>query len=81
VVPARKAVFLDRDGVVNRNVFYPDSGEFESPRSVEAFELFPWTLEALRRLCDAGYALFIVSNQPNFAKGKSPMEPLQEIGD
>ena len=81
MVQARKAVFLDRDGVINQNVFYPDSSEFESPRSVEEFELYPWTLEALRRLCDAGYMLFVVSNQPNFAKGKSSLEPLREIGD
>jgi D-glycero-D-manno-heptose 1,7-bisphosphate phosphatase len=76
-----KAVFLDRDGVINRNVFYPDSGEFESPRSVAEFELFPWTLEAMGKLRAAGYSLFIVSNQPNYAKEKSPLEPLREIGD
>ena len=69
-----KAVFLDRDGVINRNVFYADSGIFEGPRSSQDLELYPWTIPALGALMKAGYCLFIVSNQPNFAKGKTSLE-------
>jgi D-glycero-D-manno-heptose 1,7-bisphosphate phosphatase len=67
----RRAVFLDRDGVINANVFYADSGEAESPRTVADFNLLPDTLDAMKRLQDAGYLLFVVSNQPNQAKRKA----------
>lgn len=74
-----KAVFLDRDGVINRNVLYPDTGAYESPRNAAAFELFPDTTESLRKLENAGFRLFLVSNQPNVAKAKSTLIELQEI--
>jgi len=67
----RKAVFLDRDGVINANVFYADSGEEEAPRTAADFHLLPGALEAMRQLQDAGYLLFVVSNQPNQAKRKA----------
>lgn len=73
-----RAVFLDRDGVINRNVFYSDTGEFESPRTSSDFELHANVMEALRLMRDAGYDLFLVSNQPNVAKGKSTLEDLRE---
>jgi D-glycero-D-manno-heptose 1,7-bisphosphate phosphatase len=66
-----RAVFLDRDGVLNPNVFYADTRRWESPRRVEEFSLCPGVLVALRALQGAGYALFLVSNQPNTVNGKS----------
>jgi D-glycero-D-manno-heptose 1,7-bisphosphate phosphatase len=74
-----KAIFLDRDGVLNRNVFYADTGQWESPRSAAAFALCPGVLPALQALQAAGYALFIVSNQPNAAKGKATAGDLAAI--
>ena len=71
------AVFLDRDGVLNKNVFYPDTGEYESPRTPEDFELHRGAIEALTLLIKAQYRLFLVSNQPNFAKGKSTLDELR----
>jgi D-glycero-D-manno-heptose 1,7-bisphosphate phosphatase len=67
----RKAVFLDRDGVINANVFYADTGEVEAPRTVADFTILPGALDAMKRLQDAGYILFVVSNQPNQAKRKA----------
>ena len=78
-MPSDRAVFLDRDGTINRNRYYPDSGEFEGPRSADDLELYPWSIPALKALKQAGYCLFIVSNQPNFAKGKSTLASLAEI--
>jgi D-glycero-D-manno-heptose 1,7-bisphosphate phosphatase len=67
----RKAIFLDRDGVINANVFYADSGEVEAPRVAADFQLLSGALEAMKQLQDAGYLLFVVSNQPNQAKRKA----------
>ena len=66
-----KAVFLDRDGVINANVFYPNAKEVEAPRTAADFTLLPGALEAMKRLREAGYLLFVVSNQPNQAKRKA----------
>lgn len=74
-----KAAFLDRDGVLNENVFYPDTQAWESPRTAEDFKLFPETIPSLQALQRAGFLLFLISNQPNVAKGKSTMEELDAI--
>lgn len=65
-----RAVFLDRDGVLNENVWYADTSRWESPRAADDFRLNSGILPALVRLRDAGFQLFLVSNQPNRAKGK-----------
>ena len=75
----RRAVFLDRDGVINRNVLNPATGEYESPLTVAEFALIPGAREALLRLQEAGFLLFLVSNQPNYAKGKSSLAELDAI--
>jgi D-glycero-D-manno-heptose 1,7-bisphosphate phosphatase len=74
-----KAIFLDRDGVLNRNVFYADTGQWESPRYADAFVLCPGVVPALQALQAEGYALFIVSNQPNAATGKATVGDLAAI--
>lgn len=76
---ANRAVFLDRDGVLNSNVFYAESGEWESPRSPEDFQLEPGAIESLRQLQDWGYRLFLISNQPSYAKGKTSLENLKAV--
>lgn len=77
----KKAVFLDRDGVLNKNVFYSSSGEWESPRTISDFVFIDGVFSALKKLQDNGYLLFIVTNQPSYAKGKTAMRDLQEILD
>jgi D-glycero-D-manno-heptose 1,7-bisphosphate phosphatase len=78
-VNVARAVFLDRDGVLNRNVFNPRTGEYESPGRPEEFELFPNIMPALRGLQRSGFLLFLTSNQPNYAKGKSTLEELRAV--
>lgn len=68
VASNRRPLFLDRDGVLNR-----DLKPYIS--TAEALEVFPWTLEALQILHDAGYEFFVVSNQQGVGKGFiSPLE-------
>jgi D-glycero-D-manno-heptose 1,7-bisphosphate phosphatase len=75
----RRAVFLDRDGVINRNVFNAITGAYEAPLTAADFALIPGVREALRRLQHAGFLLFLVSNQPNYAKGKSSLAELYSV--
>ena len=75
-VDGRRAVLLDRDGVLNATVPDPDSGLFESPLKLADVHLLPGVGAALRRLADAGYVLACVSNQPVAAKGKTSVAEL-----
>ena len=64
---SRRAVFLDRDGVLNRAVVrdrkpYP-------PSAVEDLELLPGVPAALERLRRLGFLLLVVTNQPDVARG------------
>lgn len=58
----RKALFLDRDGVINR-----ERGEYTW--RLEDFDLLPDVLDVLKTAQDNGYLLIIISNQSGIAKG------------
>lgn len=75
----RPALFLDRDGLLNELVFYADTGEWESPRGPADLRLVPGAVEALAGLVRAEWPLFLVSNQPSFAKGKTSKEALEAV--
>jgi D-glycero-D-manno-heptose 1,7-bisphosphate phosphatase len=51
-----KAVFLDRDGVINH-----DPGDYTT--SLDEFEILPGTIETLKKWFDAGYGLIVITNQ------------------
>jgi D-glycero-D-manno-heptose 1,7-bisphosphate phosphatase len=72
----RKAIFLDRDGVITANVYYERWGEWEAPMSPEEVDLLPKATEALLSFQQKDYLLFIVSNQGAYAKGKIALESL-----
>jgi D-glycero-D-manno-heptose 1,7-bisphosphate phosphatase len=74
-----RAVFFDRDGVVNELVPDPVSGLPESPLDAAEVRLIPGAAAALRRLHDAGYVLVGISNQPAAAKGVVALERLREV--
>ena len=64
VSPAKaRAVFLDRDGVLN--VSEVRGGKPYAPRRLEDFHLYPEGFAALTRLRQAGFKLFVVTNQPD----------------
>jgi D-glycero-D-manno-heptose 1,7-bisphosphate phosphatase len=67
-------VFLDRDGVINQ---YPGHSKFVT--SVSDFRMIPRAREALKRLCENGYRLFIISNQSGVAKGLYGLDTLDAI--
>ncbi|HEY5213539.1 MAG TPA: HAD-IIIA family hydrolase [Acidobacteriaceae bacterium] len=79
VIKRSVAVFLDRDGVINCNVMNPLTRAWEAPMTAEDLVLSPNTGSALRALREAGFLLFLVSNQPNHAKGKASLQTLDRI--
>jgi D-glycero-D-manno-heptose 1,7-bisphosphate phosphatase len=63
----RRAVFLDRDGVVNRAVIR--DGKPYPPEAVTDVEILPGVADAMQRLRAAGFLLVVVTNQPDVARG------------
>ena len=61
------AVFLDRDGVINRNIIRGERPG--SPRNLEEMEYLPGVAQAISSLRDAGFKIFVVTNQPDVATG------------
>jgi D-glycero-D-manno-heptose 1,7-bisphosphate phosphatase len=67
-----KAVFLDRDGVINH-----DPGDYT--RSLDEFHVLPTVYDALKQLQDAGFLLVLITNQGGIAKGLYAHEHVAEI--
>ncbi|HEX4425519.1 MAG TPA: HAD family hydrolase, partial [Terriglobales bacterium] len=63
------AVFLDRDGVINRLIYHQDVGIVDSPFTIAQFRVLPRVPRAIRLLNDLGLRVVMVSNQPGIAKG------------
>lgn len=78
---SRPAVFLDRDGVLVAEVFYPETGETEGPLRPEDVRLLPGAAAAAARLAAAGFVLVLISNQAAHAKGKVPLRSLWLVHD
>jgi D-glycero-D-manno-heptose 1,7-bisphosphate phosphatase len=68
----RRAVFLDRDGVLNRPVVR--DGLSFPPARVEDFELYPEVVQACEQLKQAGFLLIVVTNQPDVGRGSQRKE-------
>ena len=73
----RRAVFLDRDGVINR-VFVRD-GKPYAPMALEEFSIYEDAPEAIARLKQAGYLTIVVTNQPDVARGKVRGEVIESL--
>ena len=73
----RRAVFLDRDGVLNRT--FVRDGKPYAPQSLEDFEILPGVPEALGRLRAAGFLNVVVTNQPDVATGKQTREVVEAM--
>jgi D-glycero-D-manno-heptose 1,7-bisphosphate phosphatase len=72
-----RAVFLDRDGVINR-AFMRD-GKSYPPSSVSEIEILPQVYYALNNLKNAGYLLIVITNQPDVATGKTARLVVDQI--
>ena len=75
----RPAVFLDRDGVLVEEVYYPEFDETEAPMRPDDVRLLPGVGLAARRLQALGFFLILVSNQGAAAKGKVGLDVLWQV--
>lgn len=67
----QKAVFLDRDGTINKYVGFL--------RNINQFELIEGVAEAIKRINASGYLCIVVTNQPVIARGEVTVPQLEEI--
>lgn len=67
----QKAVFLDRDGTINKYVGFL--------RDIDQFELIEGVAEAIKRINASGYLCIVVTNQPVIARGEVTVPQLEEI--
>lgn len=74
-VALRRAVFLDRDGVINRSL--TRDGRPYAPTTLAEFEILPGVAESLLKLRQSGFLNIVVTNQPDIKTGKQSQEVLQ----
>ena len=67
----QKAIFLDRDGTINKYVGFL--------RNIDDFELLDGVSEAIRMINEKGYLAIVVTNQPVIARGEVSVDELNEI--
>jgi D-glycero-D-manno-heptose 1,7-bisphosphate phosphatase len=75
----RRAVFLDRDGVINRAIVR--DGKPCPPSGLAELEILPGVPDALEHLRQAGYLLIVVTNQPDVARGTTPRTVVEDINE
>ncbi len=74
-----RALFLDRDGILDELVFYENTAEWEAPRTLDDVQMIDGVTAPLQRFAAAGWLLVIVTNQPSAAKGKTTLEALRDV--
>lgn len=67
----QKAIFLDRDGVINKHVGFLCN--------IDDFELLPGVAQAVRKMNASGYLVIVVTNQPVIARGEVTVQELEQI--
>jgi D-glycero-D-manno-heptose 1,7-bisphosphate phosphatase len=73
----KRAVFLDRDGVINRAIVR--GGKPYAPASLKDLVILPGVVESLQFLHESGWLVFVVTNQPDVARGLVSQSSVEEI--
>ena len=76
-----RAVFVDRDGVINEPAWDPVDERYESPVDPSDVVLSEGAVDGLARLAQGGYLIVVASNQPAAAKGKATLDALHAVHD
>jgi D-glycero-D-manno-heptose 1,7-bisphosphate phosphatase len=74
-----RAVFLDRDGVLNDLEYNSEEGRVGSPLSAKQLRIFPYAGESVRRIRELGFKVILVSNQPGVAKRQFTHSELERM--
>lgn len=74
-----KAIFLDRDGVINKLVYQKEEGIVDTPFSESQLEVAEYVPDAILELRNGGYKVIIISNQPGIAKGHYTRDTFEKI--
>ena len=75
----RRAVFLDRDGVINANL--ERNGRPVAPTTLADFRLLPGVEDAVLRLRERGYLIIVITNQPDVAEGLTQRSTVDAMHD
>jgi D-glycero-D-manno-heptose 1,7-bisphosphate phosphatase len=75
--PGKRAVFLDRDGVLNRAVV--SNGKPYPPASLDEFSIVPDAQACLEELKKQGFSLIVVTNQPDVARGQQSISIVEQM--
>ena len=74
-----RAVFVDRDGVINELRYVGEEGRIETPTTPRQFRLLPGVGRGISALQRAGFQVIIISNQPGIAKGQFTQRVFERI--
>lgn len=73
----KKCVFLDRDGVLNREIL--EGKTLRAPRFLDELEIISGVQDAIVRLKKLGFQIFVVTNQPDISRKKMNLKELKRI--
>jgi D-glycero-D-manno-heptose 1,7-bisphosphate phosphatase len=73
----RRAVFLDRDGVINRGIIV--GGKTYAPKEISAFEFLPGVSEACEALVSSGFLIVVITNQPDVGRGFQSRDTVEKM--
>ena len=74
-----KAVFFDRDGVLNQEIYRKKLKKWSAPHNHKEVKINKSTLKTLKILKTRGFLLFVISNQPDYAIGMTSLKNLKEV--
>lgn len=74
-----RAVFFDRDGVINEIIYRDETEQLDSPLKPDELIIKDGIIKGMRELKEKGYYLFVVTNQPAAAKGKAFLADLYDV--
>ncbi len=73
----KPAVFLDRDGVLNRSDVF--NGRPYAPINIDRFEILPGAAAAVMALKQCGFIVIVVTNQPDVSTGAQTLENVEKM--
>ena len=76
---SRKAIFLDRDGVINYPIL--KQGKPYPPRKLDEVKIYPEVYSFLEIMKNSGFYLIVITNQPDVARGDILKSKVEEIND